>query len=311
MMSWNTNYWALLINLALIMQKKIHTACIIKYDEVIQELTNWLDYKALLKKPTQQGITAVTISPEASIVQRSRPQFTAKKCYSRKSHSPEERFKKPGNEHKQQDNAEASLKESTIEELQASSDQMSIPSASATYTHPSASAIGTSNSSAEHASPKLTSSCILIIFALIDTMATHHMFIKHEAFTTYTDGCHEAQMLNLVGRKATLPIHSQGTLLIAPLDGSKLLLEDVLHMPGLKHTLMGGTILLHLGYITSPDGARGFKVEKDGITVFQGSLSPNDSLLHVKISIHHPLSASAISNDIALQLHHCLSHPNY
>ncbi|KAG0147505.1 hypothetical protein CROQUDRAFT_91411 [Cronartium quercuum f. sp. fusiforme G11] len=49
------------------------------------------------------------------------------------------------------------------------------------------------------------------ILEIIDPAASHHMFTKHEVFTSYTNISHLNQTLNLAGGTATLKIIGRGT----------------------------------------------------------------------------------------------------
>lgn len=290
------------------------------YPDVVNELRRRINTDLML------GKRSVTI--EANAAGKRRQKCTAKKCVGTK-HTPSECFRKPGNEHLMQawvaerqklglwrdqppSSSISTLTSSqtppspTIQALQASFEAMTI-SPQCHHTH--SSLPDSSNSEANSATANSQA-----FTALIDTGATHHMIRDLDAFdpSSYSDISNRGETLDLADGSSTLPIVGTGSVTFTGPNKTLFKLENCLHVPGLRHSLIGGTKLLRLGFVTSMTSPSTFQVAKAGQVAFEGSLTESSNLLTVKVRpINLPSTSIARAcTDNAMLLHRRLGHPN-
>ncbi|KAG0151772.1 hypothetical protein CROQUDRAFT_129878 [Cronartium quercuum f. sp. fusiforme G11] len=231
--------------------REISLKGITSYDEVLTELRKRLQVDSMLREKYPNH-TTVKITTEASAISRNKNRKCMRLRCLGTNHSPDQCFKKPGNEHLQQEwiteriklghwkgevpkfSAEASalaanhqssdtnqLDEPTIEELEVSFNQMY-----ASASHISAIRLSTSKVAFCNQDG--------VIVALLDTAASHHMFKEQHVFDTYENISDASETLEMAGREATLPILGQGTVCFKGPEGHCFILENCLHVPSLK-----------------------------------------------------------------------------
>lgn len=273
--------------------KEIAILGIKEYDKVVSELKKRLDAVAMLTRtPTvPHQTTVVQHSAEASAVNNSfsRNKFS-NKCTKKRctgiNHSPDQCFKKPGNKHLQREwieqrvklgqwNGEPpknlssssasamTLQEPTIEELEQAFNAI----------NPSASHVSLKSLSSKNSTHKSTNTEVLIV-----TAASHHMFKDKNIFSSYINTLDKEDYLDMAGGNATLKIHGRGEVKFIGPDGHIFELKNCLHIPDLKRSLIGGTILLKDDYITTKEGSN-FTISKDGKCAFTGALNDGINLL--------------------------------
>lgn len=194
----------------------------------------------------------------------------------------------------------------SIQALQASFDSMDIRP----QCHHTHSTVPTVNASEANTSQRSNRD----FTALLDTGATHHIIKEATAFDpdSYTNISDRNETLDLAGGDSTLPIIGIGHVTFSGPYNTTFRLENCLHIPGLRKSLIGGTRLLRLGFITTLINPTTFQVTREGDIAFEGLLQPNSNLLTVKVRPILSPSASVARphSDTALLLHRRLGHPN-